>query len=103
MAPTEGLCGLSRWISRIQGEPVGLGYQITASTVWKVLHRAGVDPVPRRSGPTWKKFLAAPAHTMHRRHAAGASAAVLIEGVGAPRRERPQVTGLRLDQISAGA
>src|SRR3954447_26836892 len=49
---------------RIQGELVGLGYQVAASTVWKTLHRAGIDPAPRRSGPTWKQFLTAQAETM---------------------------------------
>ena len=47
---------------RIHGELAGLGYQIGASTVWKVLHRAGVDPSPRRAGPTWAEFLRAPGH-----------------------------------------
>jgi putative transposase len=49
---------------RIQGELVGLGYQVAPSTVWKILHQAGVDPAPRRAGPTWKQFLAAQAHAM---------------------------------------
>jgi putative transposase len=49
---------------RIQGELVGLGYQVAASTVWKILHRAGVDPAPRRAGPTWKQFLTAQAHAL---------------------------------------
>jgi putative transposase len=49
---------------RIQGELVGLGYQVAASTVWKILHQAGVDPTPRRAGPTWKQFLTAQAHTI---------------------------------------
>jgi hypothetical protein len=31
------------------------------STVWKILHQAGVDPAPRRAGPTWKQFLTAQA------------------------------------------
>jgi hypothetical protein len=42
---------------RVHGELVRLGYQIASSTVWKILRRAGVDPAPRRSGPTWKQFL----------------------------------------------
>jgi hypothetical protein len=49
---------------RIQGELVGLGYRVAASTVWKILHQAGVDPAPRRAGPTWKQFLTAQAHTI---------------------------------------
>jgi transposase InsO family protein len=47
---------------RIQGELAGLGYQIAPSTVWSFLKRAGIDPVPRRSGPTWRQFLTAQAH-----------------------------------------
>jgi transposase InsO family protein len=46
---------------RIQGELAGLGYPIAASTVWSILKRAGIDPAPRRDGPTWKEFLAAQA------------------------------------------
>ncbi|NJC72898.1 transposase [Planosporangium thailandense] len=49
---------------RVQGELVGLGCRLAASTVWKILNQAGVDPAPRRSGPTWKQFLAAQAHTI---------------------------------------
>jgi putative transposase len=49
---------------RIQGELVGLGHRIAASTVWKILRQAGVDPAPRRSGPTWKQFLSTQAHTI---------------------------------------
>jgi putative transposase len=49
---------------RIHGELVGLGYQIGASTVWKILHRAGVDPAPRRAGPSWSQFLRAQAHAI---------------------------------------
>ena len=46
---------------RIQGELVGLGYRVAASTVWSILTRAGVDPAPRRTGPTWTQFLSAQA------------------------------------------
>ena len=47
---------------RIHGELAGLGYSIAASTVWLILKRAGIDPAPRRSGPTWRQFLTAQAH-----------------------------------------
>jgi transposase InsO family protein len=46
---------------RIQGELVGLGYRVAASTVWSILTKAGVDPAPRRTGPTWTQFLSAQA------------------------------------------
>jgi transposase InsO family protein len=46
---------------RVQGELVRLGHPIAASTVWQILHDAGMDPAPRRSGPTWKQFLTAQA------------------------------------------
>ena len=42
---------------RVQGELVKLGHRIAASTVWQILHDAGIDPPPRRTGPTWKQFL----------------------------------------------
>jgi transposase len=42
---------------RVQGELVRLGHRIAASTVWQILHNAGIDPAPRRSGPTWRQFL----------------------------------------------
>ena len=42
---------------RIQGEVVELGYRIAHSTVWEILTKAGVDPAPRRCGPTWREFL----------------------------------------------
>ena len=49
---------------RIHGELAGLGYQIGASTVWKVLHSAGIDPSTRRAGPSWTEFLRAQAHAI---------------------------------------
>ncbi|MFI6920005.1 integrase core domain-containing protein [Nonomuraea spiralis] len=49
---------------RIQGELARLGCTIAASTVWEILHGAGIDPAPRRSGPTWRQFLAAHAHAI---------------------------------------
>ncbi|MET7906207.1 integrase core domain-containing protein [Streptomyces sp. NPDC005355] len=38
-----------------------LGHRIAASTVWEILNAAGIDLAPRRSGPTWRQFLAAQA------------------------------------------
>ena len=49
---------------RIHGELAGLGYQIGASTVWTILNAAGIDPAPRRAGPTWAQFLRAQAHAI---------------------------------------
>jgi len=46
---------------RVQGELVKLGHPIAASTVWQILHDAGIGPAPRRTGPTWKQFLNAQA------------------------------------------
>ena len=42
-------------------ELIKLGHRIAASTVWQILHDAGIDPAPRRTGPTWKQFLTAQA------------------------------------------
>ena len=47
---------------RVHGELTRLGHAIAASTVWQILHDAGIDPAPRRSGPTWRQFLTAQAH-----------------------------------------
>ncbi|MGI5134322.1 integrase core domain-containing protein [Streptomyces sp. CA-106110] len=42
---------------RIQGELARLGHPIAPSTVWGILNAAGIDPAPRRSGPSWREFL----------------------------------------------
>ena len=34
---------------------------VAPSTVREILRAAGIDPAPRRSGPTWRQFLAAQA------------------------------------------
>jgi hypothetical protein len=39
----------------VQGELTRLGHPVAASTVWQILHDAGIDPAPRRTGPTWKQ------------------------------------------------
>ncbi|WP_199487878.1 hypothetical protein [Actinomadura spongiicola] len=46
---------------RIHGEVIGLGYQVSAATVWRILRRAGVDPAPRRADASWSTFLRAQA------------------------------------------
>ncbi len=46
---------------RIQGELATMGIPIAASSVWAILKRHGVEPSPRRSGPTWAELLAAQA------------------------------------------
>ena len=64
---------------RVRGELAGLGYRIGASTVWTILHSAGIDPASRRAGPSWAEFLRAqarrdpglrPAAYRHQRYAA---------------------------------
>src|SRR6266581_8246900 len=42
---------------RIHGELAGLGVRVSASTVSEILKNAGIDPAPRRTGPTWSQFL----------------------------------------------
>ena len=37
---------------RIHGELAGLGVKVAASTVWEILTPNGIDPAPRRTGPT---------------------------------------------------
>ena len=42
---------------RIHGELVGLGHQVAASTVWKILKNHRVAPAPHRASVTWSAFL----------------------------------------------
>ena len=49
---------------RIHGELTGLGHKVAPSTIWKILKDAGIDPAPRRSGQTWRAFLAGQSATI---------------------------------------
>ena len=49
---------------RIHGELCRLGFRIGASTVWAILHRAGVEPAPTRSAISWRQFLRAQAKSV---------------------------------------
>ncbi len=55
------LCSGDLHVSIKPGAGQGLGYRVAASTVWSILTNAGVDPAPRRTGPTWTQFLSAQA------------------------------------------
>jgi hypothetical protein len=47
-----------RWgYLRIKGECQKLGLRVSATSVKKVLLGAGLDPAPRRDGPSWSAFL----------------------------------------------
>ena len=46
---------------RIHGELTKLGATVAPSTIYEILRAAGIDPAPRRSGPTWRQFLHAQA------------------------------------------
>jgi putative transposase len=47
-----------RWgYQRTRGELLKLGVRVSATTIRAVLLRHGLDPAPRRSGPTWREFL----------------------------------------------
>ncbi|MEV4360044.1 hypothetical protein [Nonomuraea sp. NPDC049625] len=32
--------------------------------MWEILGAAGIDPAPRRAGPSWRQFLTAQAHAI---------------------------------------
>jgi putative transposase len=46
---------------RIHGELTKLRTTVAPPTVHEILRAAGIDPAPRRSGPTWRQFLHAQA------------------------------------------
>ncbi len=65
-APPRLSCGWQRrtptgGYRRIHGELATMGIVVTPSSVWAILKRHGVEPSPRRSGPSWAEFLAAQA------------------------------------------
>src|ERR1017187_1060554 len=49
---------------RIHGELATMGVRLAPSSVWTILRRHGIEPTPRRTGPTWAEFLRAQAGTM---------------------------------------
>jgi transposase InsO family protein len=49
---------------RIAGELLNLGHRVSPSTVRNILLKAGLDPAPRRTGPTWTQFLTAQAQAI---------------------------------------
>ncbi|MGH9381965.1 MAG: helix-turn-helix domain-containing protein [Thermoanaerobaculia bacterium] len=57
---------------RIQGELIGLGVKIAASTIWTILREEGIEPAPNRLETSWAEFLAGSEHPRvrlpHRRH-----------------------------------
>ena len=42
---------------RVHGELAALGITVAPSTVWQILKDAGIDPAPRRGGPSRAEFL----------------------------------------------
>ena len=49
---------------RVHGELLVLGVKVAASTVWKILQDAGIDPAPERASSTWAGFLRSQAEAL---------------------------------------
>jgi putative transposase len=63
---------------RIHGELLVLGIKTAPSTVWEILHDAGIDPAPGRASTTWADFLRSQADAVL---ACGFSETVTVTGV----------------------
>ncbi len=48
----------------MHGEPLTLGVNIAASTVWEILHEAGIDPAPDRAATTRTQVLRSQAEAL---------------------------------------
>ena len=48
----------------MHGELLVLGVKVAASTVWEILHDAGIDPAPDRAASTWGAFLRSQAEAL---------------------------------------
>ena len=46
---------------RSHGQLIKLGVTVAPSTAYEILRSWGIDPAPRRDGPTWRQFLHAQA------------------------------------------
>jgi putative transposase len=52
-----------RWgYLRIRGELAKLGVRVSATTIRTLLRRHGLEPAPRREGPSWSEFIRVQAH-----------------------------------------
>lgn len=49
---------------RIHGELQVLGIKLAASTVWKILTEAGINPAHERASSTWAQFLRSQANAL---------------------------------------
>jgi putative transposase len=48
----------------VHGELATIGVRLAASSVWAILRSHGIDPTPRRTGPTWAELLRFQASSM---------------------------------------
>lgn len=62
---------------RVHGELHRLGHAVAASTVWKILRAAGIDPRRDRTGPSWSEFIRSQAKAVIATDFAGVDTALL--------------------------